>query len=403
MRVHVVDPSAYTPPYDHALCRALSEAGAEVELFTSRFAYGPVAPAHGYARRELFYRGAALIPGRAGSNGPAGWPGRARRAAKLAEHVPDMLRYRRAARAADVVHFQWLTVQHLDGFLLPPRAHVRARAAESVAHVPALAARRATRSGPPLVLTAHDVLPREPRRGQLAAQRRLYDRFDAVVVHSHHGRQRLTGELGVDPDRVHVIPHGVFSHLAEASPQPPPFQTDMPVVLCFGLMRPYKGIDVLLEAWNGIDDAELWIAGMPRMDISPLRAVAPPNVRFVPRFITDSELPAYFRRADLVVLPYREIDQSGVLFTALAFAKPLLLSDVGGFPEVAATGAARTVPTGDPDALRAALQELLDSPATLATMADRARAAAQGQYSWDSVARRTLALYESLLEGPRGG
>ncbi len=97
-------------------------------------------------------------------------------------------------------------------------------------------------------------------------------------------------------------------------------------------MRPYKGIDLLLEAWRGIDDAELWIAGMPRMDISALQATAPPGVRFVPRFIGDDELPAYFRRADLVVLPYREIDQSGVLFTALAFGKPLLLSDVGGFP-----------------------------------------------------------------------
>ena len=96
-----------------------------------------------------------------------------------------------------------------------------------------------------------------------------------------------------------------------------------------------------------IEDAELWIVGMPRMDIAPLLAAAPPNVRFVPRFIGDAELPAFFRRADLVVLPYREIDQSGVLFTALAFGKPLLLTDVGGFPEVAATGAARTVPPGD--------------------------------------------------------
>ena len=134
----------------------------------------------------------------------------------------------------------------------------------------------------------------------------------------------------MDPYRVCVIPHGVFAHLADTPTQPPPFETEKPVVLCFGLMRPYKGIDVLLEAWRGIDEAELWIAGMPRMDISSLLADAPPNVRFVPRFVTDSELPAYFQRADLVVLPYREIDQSGVLFTALAFGKPLLLSDVGG-------------------------------------------------------------------------
>ena len=92
-------------------------------------------------------------------------------------------------------------------------------------------------------------------------------------------------------------------------------------------------------------------------------------MRFVPRFVGDAELPAYFARADLVVLPYREIDQSGVLFTALAFGKPLLLSDVGGFPEVAATGAARTVPAGDAAALRARAAELLG---------DRARARRDG-------------------------
>jgi glycosyltransferase involved in cell wall biosynthesis len=422
VRVQIVDPSAYTPPYDHALCQALGAAGAEVELFTSRFAYGPVAPAQGYERRELFYRAARFAP-----------RSRAQRLTKLAEHVPDMLRYRHAARAADVVHFQWLPVQHLDRHLLP-----RAPAAAG--------ARR------PLVLTAHDVMPREPRPGQLSAQRRLYDRFDAIVVHSEHGRERLTNELGVDPNRVHVIPHGVFAHLAADPPSAAaggraggwaPFQTDLPVVLCFGLMRPYKGIDLLLQAWDGIEDTELWIVGMPRMDLTALDAAhggvlsrsrteagrhspfgshprfgqhatrggralsslpglvqdrqqAHGPIRFVPRFITDSELPAYFQRADLVVLPYRQIDQSGVLFTALAFGKPLLLSDVGGFPEIAATGAARIVPAGDPIALRNALQDLLGDPAALADMAARARAAAAGKYAWSTIARQTLDLYRSL-------
>jgi glycosyltransferase involved in cell wall biosynthesis len=365
MRVHVVDPSAYTPPYDHALCSALAAAGADVELYTSRFAYGTVPEARGYRRIELFYGASNLLPGSAAT------AQRARRALKLTEHVPDMLRYKRAARAADVVHFQWLTVQQLDGRLLP--------------------------RGRPLVLTAHDVLPREPRRGQRAAQRRLYERFDAIVVHSQHGRERLTGELGIDPERVHVIAHGAFAHLAEAPQSPPPFQTDKKVVLFFGLLRPYKGIDVLLEAWRGIEDAELWIAGMPRMDISALQAQAPENVRFVPRFINDDELPAYFRRADLVVLPYREIEQSGVLFTALAFGKPLLLSDVGGFGEIAAHGAARTVPPGDPVALRSALRELLDDPDALAALTLRAGELARGEYAWDQIAHRTLALYEQLL------
>jgi len=168
-------------------------------------------------------------------------------------------------------------------------------------------------------------------------------------------------------------------------------------VLCFGLMRPYKGIDLLLEAWQGIDHAELWIAGMPRMDISALQASAPAGVRFVPRFIGDHELGAYFRRADLLVLPYRQIDQSGVLFTALAFGKPMLLSDVGGFPEVAATGAARTFPAGDAHALNRELQSLLSDPAALSQLAHGARAAAQDVYSWRFIALRTMQLYDTLL------
>ncbi len=380
MRVHIVDPSAYTPPYDHALCQALVATGAEVDLYTSHFAHGPVASPVGYRRHELFYPLAARV-------GSA----RARRAVKLAEHVPDMLRYRGVARAADVVHFQWLAVQHLDGRLLPARG-----AADSVSPP-----RR------PLLLTAHDILPREARPGQRAAQRALYDRFDAIVVHSEHGRGRLTGELGVDPERVHVIPHGVLEHLAAGGPGGDtsgraPFATELPVVLCFGLMRPYKGIDLLLEAWRGIDDAELWIAGMPRMDISALQATAPPGVRFVARFIGDDELPAYFRRADLVVLPYREIDQSGVLFTALAFGKPLLLSDVGGFPEVAATGAAHSFPAGDVGALHARLLELIGDAPARTRLAARAQELAAGEFSWSAIARRTLALYESLLAAAPG-
>ena len=97
-------------------------------------------------------------------------------------------------------------------------------------------------------------------------------------------------------------------------------------------------------------------------------------MRFVPRFVGDDELPALFQRADLVVLPYREIDQSGVLFTALAFGVPLLLSDVGGFPEIAATGAARTFPAGDPSALRSALRSCSTTPPRWPRCTERARA-----------------------------
>jgi glycosyltransferase involved in cell wall biosynthesis len=138
---------------------------------------------------------------------------------------------------------------------------------------------------------------------------------------------------------------------------------------------------------------------MPRMDIGALRASAPPSVRWVPRFVTDDEIAAYFRRADLVVLPYREIDQSGVLFTALAFGAPLLLSAVGGFPELAAHGAAALVPPGDAAVLAAELRRLLADGTARERLAAAARAAAAGPYSWDAIAGEHLSLYASLVDG----
>jgi glycosyltransferase involved in cell wall biosynthesis len=377
MRVQVVDPSAYTPPYDHALCAALARAGADVELITSRFAYGAAPAPDGYTVREQFYRHAVGAPG-----------SRLRLATKLLEHVPDMLGARRLAGEADVVHFQWLAVQWLDRHLLPRR---------------------------PTVLTAHDLLPREPRAGQARAQRRLYGAVDAVVSHSEYGRRQLVERLGVDPAKVRVIPHGAFDHLVNVPGAHLPAELRAaggPVVLFFGLLRPYKGLEVLLEAWRELRSApladdragaferpELWIVGRPRMELEPLRELAPPGVRFVSRFVSDAELAACFRRADAVVLPYLEterFDFSGVLATALAFGKPAVISDVGAFGELAAAGAARLVPPGDAGALRDALAELIADPAARERLARGALAAAAGPYSWIEAARQTLALYREL-------
>ncbi len=365
MRIHVVDPSAFTRSYDHALCSALAHHGASVELITSAFAYGEAPPPNGYAVRELFYRHALGPPA-----------SRVRLASKLAEHVPDMIRYRRAARAADIVHFQWLPVQRIDVRLLPPR---------------------------PVVLTSHDLLPREPRPGQEAGQRRLYEAVDAVVVHSDYGRRQLVERLGVAAEKVNVIHHGAFEHLVRPGvPLPAELAgVTVPVVLFFGLLRPYKGLEALLRAWSRVHGAELWIVGRPRMALEPLRAVAPPGVRFVPRFISDQELPAYFRRAEIVVLPYsrtERFDFSGVLATALAFGRPVVLSDVGGFSEVAAAGAARLVPPEEPNALGATLAELIADEPARERLAAGAKAAATGPYSWTAAAAETLALYRRLLE-----
>jgi glycosyltransferase involved in cell wall biosynthesis len=368
MKVQLVDPSAFTPPYDRALAAALARGGAEVELLTSRFLYGSVPEPEGYRVEERFYRRSASR----GLEAPL------RRGFKAVEHFADMLRFRRGVDA-DVVHYQWLTAPGLDSMLLPPLR--------------------------PRVMTAHYVLPPRPNRLQLASARRAFGRMDAVIAHSEHGARRLREEVGLDPERVRTIHHGAFDYLARLPDEralPAELRAaEGPVALFFGLLRPYKGVDTLLEAFRRVEAGELWIVGNPRMDVEPLRRLAeqaPGRVRFLTRFVEEAEVPAIFRRADLLVLPYRDAEHSGVLYAALAFGKPLVLSAVGGFPEVADRGAARLVPPEDPQALAAALDELLGDQTARTELAEAAARAAAGPYSWDTAAASTLALYRELLQ-----
>ena len=369
MRAQVIDPGGYVRPYDHALCSALGAEGVSVELVTTPAGYGrPPAPA-GYSVAEPFHRRSAAL-----DRGPR----LARRAFRAAEHVSDMARFRRRPGEADVRHYQWLPVEPLDALLMPAER--------------------------PRVLTMHNVARRGTRAERLALTRWVAGRMDAVVVHTRDSARRLERDVGVSAARIHVIPHGPFDYLAELPERPLPPElaaVEKPVVLAFGMVRGYKGVDVLIESLAEVPDAELWVVGMPlRTPMEPLHRLAgrfPGRVRFVSRFVDEEEIPAFFRRADVVALPYRQIDQSGVLFCALAFAKPMVLSALGGFVEVAEDhGAARLVPPGDAGALGAAIRDLLADPAERERLSRAAAAAAAGPYSWRSIAEQTAALYRSL-------
>ena len=200
MKIVLADPPAYTPPYDRALAAALARAGADVDLVTSRFRFGPVAEPEGYRVRELFYP----LSTRIGRH-------RARLAVKALEHPLGLAGL--AATRADVVHLQWVGAPEADAWLLRTRA--------------------------PLVFTAHDLLPRRTGH-RTALWRRLFARFDRVVVHSESGRRALAA-FGVADVKLRVIPHPVFPGVVHRC-------DDGRTVLALGSIRPYKGLPDAIAA-----------------------------------------------------------------------------------------------------------------------------------------------------------
>ena len=353
MRVLLADPSAFTPSYDHELAAALARAGVDVELVTSRFRFGVAPAVDGYRRSEVFYPLSSRLFGRS----------RLRLPLKVLEHPLGLAALRR--RHADVVHLQWLAAPELDSRLFRPYG--------------------------PAVFTAHDLLPRRTAHRR-DLWRRLLRRFDRIVVHSEHGRAALT-ELGVDASRLRVVPHPVF-------PSDPTRRDDGRTVLCFGVIRPYKGLGDAIDAVRRLGDARLLVAGDPVEPVEPYRAAAVGiESEWRLGYLAQDEVDRAFGEATVAVFPYRpELDQSGALLRALGAGVPAVAYDVGGIGEpVRRFGAGRVVPAGDVEALAAALRELLGDGAAL----EQARAGARrarAELTWDACAREHLSLYEELTQ-----
>ena len=351
MRVLLADPPAFTPTYDHELASALVRAGAEVELVTSHFRFGEAPMPEGYGRSELFYP----LSSRLFKRSPLRLP------LKAAEHPFGLAALLR--RPADVLHLQWLAAPELDARLFRPRV--------------------------PAVFTAHDLLPRRTaKRAEL--WQRLLGRFERVVVHSESGRDTLVG-IGVDAARLRVVPHPVF-------PSDPPRTDDGRTVLCFGVIRPYKGLGDAIEAVRRAGDARLLVAGDPLEPLAPYRAAAAElDVDWRLGYLPQSEVDRAFGDATIALFPYRpELDQSGALLRALGAGVPAVAYDVGGVAEpVRRFGAGRVVPAGDVDGLAAAVHELLTDAAALADACAGARRA-RDELTWDAAARAHLAIYEEI-------
>jgi glycosyltransferase involved in cell wall biosynthesis len=253
------------------------------------------------------------------------------------------------------------------------------------------------------IFTAHDVLPRRSA-GAVERWRALYDSCDRVITHSENGRSRLLGEVGVDPERVVIVPHPVLPD--DRQPEPAERPEAGETVLFFGLLRPDKGLDLLIEALPRLAElvpgARLEVVGSPRMAIEPLRARAgelgvAERISWDLRFVTDAEAAAAFARSTLICLPYREIENSGVLAEALRHGVVPVTTAVGGLPEIVARyDLPASVPVDDAPALAERLAEALTDEA-LRGRALAGMRRARAELTWAHAAETHEALYLEVL------
>ena len=291
---------------------------------------------------------------------------------KAAEYVPSVAlllgRLRRAK--PDVAHVQWLPLGRRD----------------------LVWARRLPR---PRVLTAHNVLP-HAGEADVEERRALYDAFDRIVVHTRGGAAELA-RFGVPAERIVRIPHGTFDAPPESAVVPPTGRT----LLFFGLIRDYKGLDVLVRALAEVPDARLVVAGDPLDPVEPIQALSrelgvADRIEWRLGYLPESEVERLMREATLAVFPYRGGESaSGALATALGHGRPAVVSDVLG-ELVSEHGAGAVVPREDPAALAEAIGKLLNDPAEL-EQAFRGTEAARRALSWDAIAEAHERLYSDLL------
>jgi glycosyltransferase involved in cell wall biosynthesis len=389
MKVVMVDPGNYTPYYDYSLCKALAEIGCEVELVTSPFLYDDIPDNSSFDISYLFYR--ILNQRTVNRFCKSAW---VRKPFKVLEYPIDLLLFGRYIEKAkpDILHYQWVLVPTLDRLMF----------------------KRFQVMGIPLVYTAHNILPHEERRWHRKEYASLYKTVSQIIVHSKSNRRELMETFTLDAAKIYVIPQGNFSDFSgealsrEEAKQMLGIDSKQRVILFFGLIKRYKGLEYLIRAFPLVKDrlprTKLLIVGKPNEDFSPYENLVADlgimeDVITHLRFIPHKEVVVYFCAADVVVLPYLKTYQSAVLFTAYTFGRPVIATATGGLPEVIKQDkSGYLVPPADEQMLAEAICEVLSNEMKIVQMGHYARQLAETKYSWPVIARATLKVYRSLVK-----
>lgn len=307
-------------------------------------------------------------------------PGKARR---LLSHVGSLLRLgaQLITDRPDVLHVQALRYPELDWPLL-----VLARALRI-----------------PVVWTAHNSLPHERRAHHRLLYGLIYRLSNRVIVHTRHTADALEA-FGVAPDRINTVAHGNLKRMTAATPSRVDARRMLGisahafVLYFFGRIRPYKGLDLLIAAVAKLDDPSivLIIAGEDLFGEYADTDLGP-NVRMDLRRIDDTTAARYFAACDLVALPYRRIDQSGVLMLAMSYGCPVLATRVGGLAEVLEHDRTGFLVAPDDSAqLAAEISRIRNAPSLLEAVQAAAAREIDTTYGWPQLAAATMQIYAGI-------
>ena len=278
--------------------------------------------------------------------------------------------------------------------------------------------------GKKIVFTAHNVnQARRDRKDSWLNRTTLkiqYQLCDHIFVHTEKMKDELHQDFDVDEKAVTVIRYPLNNALPETELTPAEAKQRLGVgenektILFFGRIRPYKGIEYLLDAFRLLAADEranyrLIVAGEPKKGseeyLSEVRKsietnFAPGKVILRVQFIPDEEMELYLKGADVLVLPYKEIFQSGVLFLAYSFGLPVVATDVGSFREEIVEGSTGFLcKPGDANDLAKALQTYFASGLykNLSFKRQELKDYANATHSWDAVAELTCTAYAMIL------
>ena len=263
-----------------------------------------------------------------------------------------------------------------------------------------------------LIYTAHNILPHNRFNNDYRLFNLVYKSAAKIIVHSAYIKAKLLSMFNIDSNKIEVIPHGNFNHYLpageltrEEARSTLKLNTDDNVVLFFGAIREYKGLDLLLDAYKIISESQnqikLLIAGSPdsaeveKRYYDRIKEISENgNILFFPEFIPFEKVSVYFTASDVVALPYKRIDHSGVVHLAYSFAKPIIATRVGDFEEAIEEGkSGYLVDAGSPVMLAETIIKAFTDKNKLIKMGIYAGELNYTKYSWDKIAEQTLKIY----------